>query len=670
MTAQDIYPTLAERLGEDLDEQLPKRTEKQCRGVVFLDTFEDLASGEQNEARRQLMEGPVRELYTSLTCVLLVMFGRDRLTWDKVDPKWGDRAKLDQHPLYGLSLPDATEFLKRCGIEPGPLQEAILHVSRDQAVPEREAYYPFGLGLCADTVLAQRRRNLEPHPDTFDMAPGDYGKLAQRFLKSLHDEHPEPWIIRLAQTPRFDETAARAAFSAMRDVHQDEAWESLPAYSFVQQDAEPGWLRIHSVIRDALRRQLASDKTRFTRAHTDWQTHWHSRAQHDADEFAALAWYHDYVRDPQQALSAWYKKAEKARADLNMALHLALIDWWAPTEIVQRTPKTPDEAAALNWLGVEMCQATLGNRTLNLRREIACHEAALRVFTESDLPKRWAATQNNLGLAYWNLPTGDRDANLRDAIACYEAALRVFTESHFPPEWATTQDYLGLAYGDLPTGDRDANLRHAIACFEAALRVRTESDFPREWATTQNNLGAAYWSLRTGDRDANLRLAITCYEAALRVFTESDFPREWATTKNNLGAYGDLPTGDRDANLRHAIACFEAALRVFTESDFPRDWATTKNNLGLAYWNLPTGDRDANLRHAIACYEAALRVFTESDFPWEWAGTQFNLGLALRDDGRLDESARRSSRRHRVMIAWAMPSEQTKRKAKPRSPGV
>ena len=53
---------------------------------------------------------------------------RNRLTWDKVDPKWGDRAKLDQHPLYGLSLPDATEFLKRCGIEPGPLEEAILHV--------------------------------------------------------------------------------------------------------------------------------------------------------------------------------------------------------------------------------------------------------------------------------------------------------------------------------------------------------------------------------------------------------------------------------------------------------------------------------------------------------------------------------------------------------------
>ena len=49
MTHQDIYPTLIRRLGEDLDEQLPKRDGKRCRAVVFLDTFEDVAGGEQNE---------------------------------------------------------------------------------------------------------------------------------------------------------------------------------------------------------------------------------------------------------------------------------------------------------------------------------------------------------------------------------------------------------------------------------------------------------------------------------------------------------------------------------------------------------------------------------------------------------------------------------------------
>ena len=103
MTAQEIYPTLTERLGEDLGTQLPERNGKRGRAVVFLDTFEDVAGGEQNEARRQVVEEPVGTLYMHLKCVLLVMFGRDRLTWDEIDPEWGDRSNLQQHLLFGLS---------------------------------------------------------------------------------------------------------------------------------------------------------------------------------------------------------------------------------------------------------------------------------------------------------------------------------------------------------------------------------------------------------------------------------------------------------------------------------------------------------------------------------------------------------------------------------------
>ncbi len=128
--------------------------------------------------------------------------------------------------------------------------------------------------------------------------------------------------------------------------------------------------------------------------------------QRDTDEFAALAWYHRYVLDTQQALSAWNDQAEKVRGKRDMTSHLALLDWWAPTEIEQRTPKTFAEANVLNCLGLELSEATLGNRTLNLRRAIACHEAALRVYTEADFPSAWATMQNNLGNAYGNLPTG------------------------------------------------------------------------------------------------------------------------------------------------------------------------------------------------------------------------------------------------------------------------
>ena len=45
MAAQDIYPTLTKRIGEDLDEWLPKRGAKRCRGVIFLDTLEVLPVG-------------------------------------------------------------------------------------------------------------------------------------------------------------------------------------------------------------------------------------------------------------------------------------------------------------------------------------------------------------------------------------------------------------------------------------------------------------------------------------------------------------------------------------------------------------------------------------------------------------------------------------------------
>lgn len=641
MTAQEIYPTLVSRLAEDLDEQLPRRGGKRCRAVIFLDTFEDLAGGEQNEARRHFAEEPIRELYRRLTSVLLVLFGRDRLTWDEVDPEWADRSNLEQHLLGGLSRHDATSFLGKCGIGAGSLLEAILRVSRDQTTPDREAYYPFSLGLCADTVHAERNRGEEPSPDTFDMAPGDYGKLAPRFLKSLHDEHPEKWIIRLAQTPRFDEAAARAAFSATRDVDQDRAWESLRDYSFVQEDAESGWFRIHSVMSEVLRRRLSGDQEKFAREHADWQARWQSRSQRDTDEFAGLAWYHEYVLAPEQALSAWNTKARQARAKAQMPRHFDLLNWWTPTQIEVRPPRLPGDAKALILLGVELWNATLGNRSANLRRAIVCYEAALRIYTESDFPADWAGTLNNLGVVYDNLPTGDRCENVLRSIDCYKAALRIFTETDFPSIWAMTESNLGNAYCNLPTGDRGVSLRRAIDCYEAALRVRTESVFPVEWAATLNNLGIAYHRLPMGDRGENVRRAIDCFETALRVYTESDYPAEWAKTQVNLGiAYGMLPTGDRGEHFSRAIACYQAALRVYTEPGFPAEWATTQDNLGIAYSKLSTGDHRENLHRAIACYQAALRVRSESAYPAESAKTQFNLGLALREQGRFGESAR------------------------------
>jgi predicted ATPase len=283
-----------------------------------------------------------------------------------------------------------------------------------------------------------------------------------------------------------------------------------------------------------------------------------------------------------------------------------------------------------NNLGIAYWDLPTGDRVENLKRAIACHEAALRVRTERDFPQDWATTQNNLGNVYSNLPTGNREKNLSRAIACYEAALRVRTERDLPQDWATTQNNLGTVYSEMSIGDRDENLKRSIECYEAALRVYTERNSPQDWAMTQNNLGTTYCNLPTGDHDDNLKRALACYEAALHIYTERDFPQDWAMTQYNLGiAYSDLPAGDRSENLKRAIACYEAALRIYTERDSPQDWAQTQNNLGISYSDLPIGDRSENLKRAIACYEAALHIYTEHDSPQDWAQTQNNLGTAF-----------------------------------------
>jgi tetratricopeptide (TPR) repeat protein len=132
-----------------------------------------------------------------------------------------------------------------------------------------------------------------------------------------------------------------------------------------------------------------------------------------------------------------------------MRKHFDLLRWWDPVGLLEQNSASLDGAQGLIALGVELWRASLGSRDANLRQGIACYEAALRVYAETDFPQDWAMTQNNLGIAWQNLPSGNRDANLRQAIACYEAALRVCTETDFPRECEIVRENLRKSHSDL-----------------------------------------------------------------------------------------------------------------------------------------------------------------------------------------------------------------------------
>ncbi|MGD1698823.1 CHAT domain-containing protein [Dapis sp. BLCC M229] len=293
---------------------------------------------------------------------------------------------------------------------------------------------------------------------------------------------------------------------------------------------------------------------------------------------------------------------------------------------------TKDWAKTQNSLGSAYRQRIKGKKAENIESAIACCQAALRVFTESNYPQDWAKTQNNLGSAYRQRIKGNTADNIESAIAYYQAALRVRTFSDYPEDWAMTQDCLGIAYYySRIKGKKADNIETAIAYHQAALRVRTFSDYPEDWAETQNNLAGAYYTRIKGNTADNIESAIAYCQAALRVRTFSDYPEDWAETQNNLaGAYYTRIKGNTADNIESAIAYYQAALRVFTESNYPQDWAMIQHNLGSAYSysSRIKGNAADNIESAIAYYQAALRVYTLCAYPQDWAMTQRNLGIA------------------------------------------
>ncbi len=185
---------------------------------------------------------------------------------------------------------DSRIFLQKCGITDPSLQEKVLRASVDTAetavTGAHVRYHAFSLGLCAD----KHRNEPGAGPSSFDMAPGDVTRLVVRFLKSFPAGPAyEIWVRRLALTPRFDEAAARAAFSASRDVNQDAAWQYLGGFSFVRAADEPGWWTLHFRMRQALTEAFPGE---VAADHQFWQDHWQRRRSSEIDDCAALAWYH------------------------------------------------------------------------------------------------------------------------------------------------------------------------------------------------------------------------------------------------------------------------------------------------------------------------------------------------------------------------------------------
>ncbi|MEO1428673.1 MAG: hypothetical protein AAFV71_06305 [Cyanobacteria bacterium J06633_8] len=145
-----------------------------------------------------------------------------------------------------------------------------------------------------------------------------------------------------------------------------------------------------------------------------------------------------------------------------------------------------------------------------------------------------AATIGIFSSLIQEFPLGQRANNLEIAIAGYEVVNSVFTASNYPEQWAATQYNLGNAYTDRVHGQKAENIEKAIVCYENGLQHHTRETYPYEWAMIQNNLGTAYSNRLKEDRTENLDKAIYHYQAALQIHTREEYPDEWQMAQNNL----------------------------------------------------------------------------------------------------------------------------------------
>ncbi len=633
---QIIQEELIRRFAQDLAAHLPERPGKACRGVLFLDTYEALWTGRESgqSAQARLLDGWVRALaeFCLASGILLVITGRDRLSWDN-DPDWD--GCLEQHLLGGVSAYDAQDFLCRRGIGPSPeaatepLQRAILHCAdAGAALP---SCHLLTLALCADIVLNTRSADggKDPPPQMFSTIPTAQvaGALATRFLKSLHSRNLELWVEALSLTPRFDEQAA-LTLDADRLYHNGRAgWEQIIQYSFIVAEGS-GFYRIHRTMREALRARLRPDAAQAQ--HAWFQRHWQGRGED------ALAFYHQWCDDPEEALSEWVAQHQEWINTAQITEARAMLSRWAEISLDNddRTRLSEREWAATHLaLGQALWKTPNTPRQTTLDRAAAHFEAALTVYDDDAYPERWADAQMGIALCLLYLPTGNRTEHLHQAMTALHNALGTYTAEGNPEAWSAAQNHLGIVFARLPDGDEAENQRKALACFEAAVQVWTETEHPKIWARGQHNLGVTYLELPDGDPAENLHRALSFFEAALRVRTEDAFPSGWALTQFNLGeacvALAGTPEEDPTQRLREGIRHFEAALRVYTRTDFPEFWAEAHNSLGCAWQQMPGTPTDPSaletLHQAVSLYEATLDVWNEADYPGDWAKAQQNL---------------------------------------------
>ena len=230
--------------------------------------------------------------------------------------RWQDASKfpipehyIDARLVWHLSPADARDYLHKVEIDKADLADAVIRyasVNPDESW-ENLQVHPFYLGLCADVVLAQRKRGNELLSSKFAQIPELENKTAELTDLLLHYVDREvQWAVHsLSACRAFDEDLYIKLGAGCHFQASSANFEILTSFSFVWKEPQRGekWYRIHDLLR---RLDADRDNQKTSRAHEVLEGYYRELGN------AAEAIYHANRLDWLRGVKEWEKVFEEA----------------------------------------------------------------------------------------------------------------------------------------------------------------------------------------------------------------------------------------------------------------------------------------------------------------------------------------------------------------------
>ena len=615
-----------------------------ARLVLFFDTHESFYGTEKDRPEREHFQ--LDEWFRRLLCELEVSSGIIRVIGGREHPcrkdnnkSWAKarrckitEAQIDEDFVGHLTPADADESLQKAGVDDADLRASLVRY----AEVEENEIHPFYLGLCADIVLAAKRKgktltasDFAAHPQIEDQER----ELIDRFLSYVDDDTKEA-VIALSACRAFNKEIFVELGKSLNYHSTNAAFEVLKTFSFVWRVERrgEGWYRIHDLLR-VLFADYEPEKVRA--AHQFLETYYRQKAD---DISIVEAIYHANFLDWERGVNEWADVFEKFLELSRYQLCRAMLE-------VRREMLIEDDFCLGFVSGLEgdfyLSLSLYAQAREEYSEAVAAYDKTLQL-----IPNAYTA-HNNKGIVL--AKRGDLEALLTKT----DAALQSFAEAveSFNKTLRLVPDYIAAHNnkGNVlrSRGDLEAKLNRVDAALqsynEAVKSFNKTLQLAPDYIDVHNNKGIVLRS--RGDLEALLTrtdAALQSYAEAVESYNKALLlvPDDVAVHNNKgnvLQSRGDLEAllMKTDAALQsydEAVESFNMALQLAP------DYIAAHNNKGITL--LSRGDLEVKSNRvevALQSYNEAVKSYDKALLlAPDYVYAHNNKGNALRSLGDLE----------------------------------